>query len=64
MLLRFDLGTHYKLWPEYRLARGNPQWPSVLDLFRKHIISWSNFLLDLKAQSRHGDNQRPVRMFT
>jgi hypothetical protein len=41
------------------LARGNPQWPGVLDLFRKPKISWSNFLADLKAQSKRRDKKMP-----
>jgi len=34
---------------------GNPNWPGVLGLFRKPKISWSNFLADLKTQSKHYD---------
>jgi hypothetical protein len=34
------------------LARGNPQWPGVLDWFSKSKISWFNFLVGLKAQSK------------
>ncbi len=31
----FDSGTKCKLTAECGLARGNPQWPRVLDLFSK-----------------------------
>jgi hypothetical protein len=31
----FDSGTKCKLSTECGLARGNPQWPAVLDLFSK-----------------------------
>ena len=51
----FDSGTKCKLSPECGLARANPQWPGVLDLFRKPKISWFNFWADLKAQSKHCD---------
>ena len=40
----------YVDWPG-----GNPQWPGVLDLFRKPKISWSNLMADLKGQSKHCD---------
>ena len=32
---RFYLGTLYKLSVDCRLARGNPQWPGILDWFSK-----------------------------
>jgi len=32
---RFDVGTKCKLSPECRLARGNPQWPGIIDLVSK-----------------------------
>ena len=44
-------GTKSKLSPECRLARGNIQFPGVLDWFSKPILSQSNFLVDLKKQS-------------
>jgi hypothetical protein len=37
-LAMIDLGTECKLSPECGLARGNIQWPGVLDLFRKPNI--------------------------
>jgi hypothetical protein len=59
----FSSGTKSKLDPYCELARGNPQWPWILDLFRKPKISRFNFLVDLKAQSTQCDEQRTVQMF-
>ena len=53
ILTGFDLGTQYTFSPECGLARGNPQWPAVLDLVSESKIAWFNFLVDLKAQSTH-----------
>jgi len=61
---RFDSGTQYTLGPFCRLARGNPQWPGVLDWFSEYEIPRFNFLLDLKMQSKHCDKNRPFRMYT
>ena len=52
----FYSGTEYTIGTLYRLDRGNPQRPGILDLFRKPKISWFNFLVGLKAQSTHADN--------
>jgi len=60
----FLSGTKSILSPFCGLARGNPQWLSVLDLFNKLKISRLNFLTDLKVQSKHRDNNCPVRMYT
>jgi hypothetical protein len=58
-----EAGTTSKLSPECGLARGNPQWPGVLDLFRNPKISRFNFLVDLKAQSTQCGGQSTVQMF-
>ncbi len=42
-LAGIDLGTKCKLSTVCGLARGNPQWPGVLDLFRKPKISQFTF---------------------
>jgi hypothetical protein len=57
----FSLGTDYTLSPEYRLARGNPQWPEVLDLFGQSKIVWFVFLADLKVPSKRREKNHPVR---
>jgi len=46
------------------LARGNPQWPGGLGLSSKSKLSRSNFLVDLKAQSKHRDKNCPIWMYT
>jgi hypothetical protein len=48
-------GTKCKLSAECRLARGNPQWPGVLDWFSQSKISGFNFLVDLKEQPTHSE---------
>jgi hypothetical protein len=47
----FDSGTKSIIGMFCRLARGNPQWPGVLDWFRKPKISWFKFLVDLEVKS-------------
>ena len=59
-----DRGTKCKLGPLCGLARGNPQWPLVINLISESKISQFNFLVDLKTQSAHCDKQCTVRMFT
>ena len=44
------------------LARGNPQLPGILDWLSKSKIFRFNFLLDLKAQSKHREKNNPVRL--
>jgi len=56
-------GAHYKLSPQCRLIRGNPQWPGDIDLLRKYKISWFIFLVSLTAQSTRCNKSLPDRIF-
>jgi len=61
MLLRFDIGTKYKLATECGFDRGNIQFLGILGLSRQPKISWFNFLVDLKVKSTHCEKNRLVR---
>jgi hypothetical protein len=52
-----------KLDPLCGLAKGNLQFSGTLDLFGQSKITWSDFMVDLKAQSTPCDEQRTVQMF-
>jgi hypothetical protein len=51
-LLRFDAGTQSTIGALCGLARGNLQLMGVIGLFSESKISRSNFLVDLKVQSK------------
>ena len=44
-----------------RLARENPHWPGILDLFGQSKITSFEFLVDLKVQSKHLNKNCPIR---
>ncbi len=46
------------------LDRRNIQFPGSLGVFSESKISRSNFLVDLKVQSKHRDKNCPVRVYT
>jgi hypothetical protein len=47
-----------------RLARAHPQCLEILDFFGQSKISWFDFWVGLKLQSKQIDKKRPVQMFT
>jgi len=57
-------GTKYTPGPLCGLARGNLQWPEVLDWFSESKLSRFTFLVDLKTQYKHIEANYAVRMFT
>ena len=62
MAAGFGSGTKSKLDPLCGLARGNLQPPEVVDLFSESETSLFNFMLDLKAPSKHYDKSQPDRI--
>ena len=59
ILAWFDWGTQSKIGPLCGLVRGNLQFPSILGLFSEPKISWFDFLVDLKVQSKRRDKKMP-----